>query len=318
MDKYYIGIDLGGTTAKFGLFDDNNMLLKTFQMPTYFYEKKAEKILIDKMSDEIIKNLSSYDKSIKINQIKGIGIGIPGPAIDDKYVINAVNINWNKKFNIEKEFRKRLNDNIEVYVNNDANIAALGEYYFGGGKNLKSICLIIIGTGLGMGSVINGHVVDGSVGQAGEIGHIKVDFDDNAIKCNCGNIGCLETVSSGTGIVNVYKKIFGDELSDNITSEIIFKKAKSGDKNCIKVVEKSLSYLAKVIVDIERILNPDCFIIGGGVSNAGKYLIDTLDKIIKDMNIKTWKIPKIRLAKLKNKAGIYGAYALVKYNNINK
>lgn len=313
MDKYYIGIDLGGTTAKFGLFDYNDMLLKTFQMPTYFYEKKAEKILIDKMSDEIIKNLSSYDKSIKINQIKGIGIGIPGPAIDDKYVINAVNINWNKKFNIEKEFRKRLNDNIEVYVNNDANIAALGEYYFGGGKNLKSICLIIVGTGLGMGSVINGHVVDGSVGQAGEIGHIKVDFDDNAIKCNCGNMGCLETVSSGTGIVNIYKKMFREKMSDNITSEIIFKKAKSGDKNCIKVVEKSLSYLSKVIVDIERILNPDCFIIGGGVSNAGKYLIDTLDKIIKDMNIKTWKSPKIKLAKLKNKAGIYGAYALVRY-----
>lgn len=313
MDKYYIGIDLGGTTAKFGLFDYNDTLLKTFQMPTYFYEKKAEKILIDKMSDEIIKNLSSYDKSIKINQIKGIGIGIPGPAIDDKYVINAVNINWNKKFNIEEEFRKRLNDNIEVYVNNDANIAALGEYYFGGGKNLKSICLIIVGTGLGMGSVINGHVVDGSVGQAGEIGHIKVDFDDNAIKCNCGNMGCLETVSSGTGIVNIYKKMFSEKMSDNITSEIIFKKAKSGDKNCIKVVEKSLSYLSKVIVDIERILNPDCFIIGGGVSNAGKFLIDTLDKIIKDMNIKTWKSPKIKLAKLKNKAGIYGAYALVRY-----
>lgn len=309
MDKYCIGIDLGGTTAKFGLFNDKDTLLFSFQMPSLFIEKSPEKVLIDKMVAAIRENVYNFDNKIKLNQIKKIGIGIPGPAINDKYVVNAVNLNWNKKFNIENEFRKRLYKNIEVKVNNDANIAALGEYYFGSGKNKKSICLIIIGTGIGMGTVIDGKIIEGHIGQAGEIGHIKVDNSQNAIKCNCGNIGCLETVASGKGIVNVYNRMFNDSVN---SADEIFNKAKNGDKNCIKSLDVSLSYLAKVIVDIERIINPDCFIIGGGVSNAGKYLIDKLNSLILDMSIKTWKKPIIKLAKLKNRAGIYGAYSLFK------
>ena len=312
MEKYYIGIDLGGTTAKFGLFNTADKLLHSFSMPTNFINKNPEKFLLDNMSETIISNLKKFNNKIKLKQLIGIGIGIPGPAIKDKFVLNAVNINWNKKFNIENEFRKRLHKDIKVFVNNDANIAALGEYYFGSGKKDNSICLIIIGTGLGMGIVVNGNIIEGASGQAGEVGHIKVDYSENAFRCNCNNYGCLETVSSGTGIVNVYNRLDPNNIDEYINSKDIFDKYKKNDKRAVTAINESMSYLVKTMYMIERVLNPDCFIIGGGVSNADKDLLKILNDLIEQNKVNTWSKPKIKIAKLKNKAGIYGAYALVR------
>ena len=312
-NKFYIGIDLGGTTAKFALFDNKDNIIKKWSIPSNIYKKDSMNGLINAICKSIVDEL--YSLNINLNNLKGIGIGVPGPVLEYKYVVKAVNLNWKKKFDLSLEIKKRLGKKVKVIVNNDANVAALGEYHFGNGKSHNSICLLIMGTGFGSGIVINGKILSGENGAAGEVGHLQVDFSNKAHKCNCGNKGCLETVGSGTGLVNVYNTYCAKKKDKKITAKIICEKAYKNDKSCLKAIELSMSYVADMILVLNKVLDVSCFLISGGLSGGGNIIIKYIEKRFKERNVKNWIKPKILFSRLKNDAGIYGAFALVKYHD---
>ena len=312
ISKFYIGIDLGGTTAKFALFDNRDNIIDKWSIPSNIYKKNSVNGLVDAISDSITKEFEL--RNINIKKLKGIGIGVPGPVVDNKYVIKAVNLNWKKKFDLSYELKKRLGKRVKVVVNNDANVAALGEYYFGNGKDHESICLLILGTGFGSGIVINGKILNGATGCAGEVGHLPVDFSNKSIKCNCGNKGCLETVGSGTGLANVYNTYCVKKKDKKITAKTICERAYKNDKSSLKAIEISMSYVADMILTMYKVLDVSCFLIGGGLSGGGKLILKYIQKRLNERKTNNWIMPKILFSKLKNEAGIYGAYALVKHN----
>lgn len=306
MKELYVGVDIGGTTVKFGLFDKDSKLLKMWSITTTVYKKSAEKLLVRDIALSIINEIPK--ESLK--NLKAIGIGLPGRIVGDNIVKSAVNINFKNSFDINKEINKYFKHKIYVIAKNDANIAAYGEFVYSIKKKVDSICLITIGTGIGGGIIIDKKIVDGFNGYGGEIGHITIDTE-NDFNCNCGNKGCIETVCSSNGIERVYKKLMKINEKEHISTKEIFVKAKKGDKMSKKAVSIAINYLSRTIITIQRIVDPEIFVIGGGVSNEGKYLLDLLNAELKNIN-KTYcfKNPKLVLAKLKNKAGIYGAYAL--------
>ena len=295
MDKYYLGIDLGGTTCKFGLFNHKGKLISKWHISSQVEAKNKQKALLDNIVLSIKDKLS--DRKLKYRNIKAIGMAVPGIVKKNSIIQEIVNINF------------------KVIADNDANVAALGEYYYGAGKNKNPFCHMIIGTGLGLGIIIDGKILSGIDNTAAEFGHLIVAEDYN-IKCNCNEIGCLETVSSGTGIANLYYKMAKAEklyyLSNNLEAKDIIKQAKQNDEFSKRVLDKSMSYLAKGINELTKIINPELITLGGGVSNSGKiilkYLNENLDKYT---NSRLIKKPKVTIAKLKNDAGIYGALALV-------
>ncbi|MCK5761366.1 MAG: ROK family protein, partial [Candidatus Izimaplasma sp.] len=208
------------------------------------------------------------------------------------------------------------NDNI--YIGNDANIATLGESLHGVAKGYQKIAMITIGTGIGGGFVVDSKIIDGAHGAAGEIGHIKV-VHENQIQCNCGNYGCLETVASATGIKREFKRLVettklpstlrGKKL---VSVKMIFDAAKKGDLLCRKIVDRTAYYIGYTCHVISLTTNPEIIIIGGGVSNAGNFFIDLIQKYFNQFLFLPVENTIITKATLGNDAGIYGAASLVK------
>ena len=313
MDKYYLGIDLGGTTCKFGLFNNKGKLISKWHISSQVEAKNRQKALLDNIVLSIKNHLSEH--KLKFKNIKAIGMAVPGIVKKNSIIQEIVNISFNKKINIKNYFQKRFGTKLKVIAENDANVAALGEYYFGAGKNKNPFCHMIVGTGLGLGIIVDGKILEGADNTAGEFGHLIVAEDYN-IKCNCGEYGCLETVSSGTGIAKLYYQMAKAEklyyLTNNLIAKDIINNAKNGDEFSQRVLDKSMGYLAKAINELAKIINPELISIGGGVSGAGniiiKYINNNLDKY---SNSRLIKKPKVTIAKLKNDAGIFGALALV-------
>ena len=306
--KYYFGVDVGGTSIKIGMFGQNDQeekkFLTQFSITTTIFAKNVEKKLIE----EIIESIEDFceKKKISKNKIAGIGFAIPGPVVNN-IVLKAVNINWTKKYDIVSAVRKKFGKNINVDVLNDANAAALGEYKFYLKSRYDSICFITLGTGIGAGIIINSKLIEGITGTAGELGHVRVDFSKKALKCNCGNIGCLETVASANGIANIYKRLFGSK--SKIGTKEIVKRAKNGDEKAMTTLEVSFDYLSQCISTLINTYEPEVVLIGGGVSNGGKFIIDIIKKHLKEKVFMTKKLPILKIAKLKNKAGMYGVVA---------
>lgn len=305
--KYYVGVDVGGTTIKFGVFGQgakgNKKLLTTFSVETELREKNAEKEIIEKIIKAIENFCNDNDIGVKKSNLYGIGLAIPGPVVDNK-VLRAVNINWKKNYDAVGAIRKRFGKNVKITILNDGNAAALGEYYYDLKDKYSSICLMTLGTAVGIGIIIDGKLIEGRNGIAGELSHLKVDFSDNAIKCNCGNVGCLETVAGGRGIANLYNKMYHTNTAKSATD--VIHPAKAGNKKAINALEHSLDYLSTAISIIMLVYEPEVVLIGGGVSNEGTYITDIIRKHLKDKLFITKKLPKIKIAKLKNKAGMYG------------
>ncbi len=306
MEKYIYGIDIGGTTIKIGLFSLEGDLLDKWEIVT-------------NRADNGIHVLKDIHESIKRHQVDlkdilGYGFGVPGPVVDG-LIIKGINIDW-ENYNLQTEFSK-LTNNEMVFVENDANVAALGETWQGAAKGYKNSAMITVGTGVGGGIIVNSKIVDGAHGSGGEIGHIRV-IHENGLLCNCGNKGCLETVASATGIKNMFKSMLRlseltTELKDiqNISVKMIFDAAKKGDPLCLAVVDKITYYLGYTCQILSVITNPDIIIIGGGVSNAGNFFIDKIRKHFREIAFKSVKNTLIVKAKLGNDAGIYGAASLV-------
>ena len=313
MAKYGFGLDLGGTTCKCGLFTNEGELLDKWEVPTDTSNGGVN----------ILKNLAAAvkekmaEKNISADDVSGVGIGIPGPVSGDGVVNRCVNLGWGV-FNVEKEFSDELGG-IKVKAGNDANVAALGEAWMGAAKEYSSSVMVTLGTGVGGGVIINDEIITGAAGAAGEIGHIRVNYTEE-MTCGCGNHGCLEQYCSATGIARLAKirlAMNEDESglraipTENIDAKAVFDEAKKGDVVAKEVVKRACEYLAQGLQVISSVVNPEAFVIGGGVSKAGQILIDEVEYRFNQIAFHGCRNTKIILATLGNDAGIYGAMKLI-------
>ena len=311
MKTYAIGVDIGGTSVKTGIFEKNGKLIDQWEIPTRT-ESNGVNILPD-ITDAIMKRLNFHH--ISENDIEGLGIGVPGPVDSEGTVLGCVNLGWDI-FNIEKAMSSLTG--FRTKAGNDANIAALGEYWKGGGNGFSDMIMITLGTGIGGGVIINGRIISGFHGAAGEIGHIHVD-DNETEPCGCGNKGCIEQYASATGVVRVAKRwleTHGDSDTalmgiGNLSSKDIFDQAKAGDEAALSIVNEVGRLLGKTLAGIACVVAPQAFVIGGGMSGAGDILTDIIEKYFRIYSFHAHRDIQFRLAKLGNLAGIYGAAKLI-------
>ena len=309
MGKYCFGIDVGGTTVKCGLFEENGSLIDKWEIPTRT-ENGGENVLPDiaatVMSKMTVKKIAKED-------VIGVGVGIPGPVMRGVVPV-AVNLHWGEK-NVEYELGNLLD--MKVRAGNDANVAALGEQWKGGGEGMDSVIMVTLGTGVGGGIIVDGKIVEGAHGAGGEIGHIHVE-DNITDPCGCGNYGCLEQVASATGIVRLAKEelaknpVLPSALRDTeVTSKAVFDAYKDGDAMASTIVNRFAKYLGTGIATIAAVTDPEVIVIGGGVSKAGECLTDIVGNYFRARAFSACRHTMIVLAKLGNDAGIYGAARLV-------
>lgn len=311
MKKYCFGIDVGGTTVKMGLFTTEGELLDKWEIPTRKEDGGA--YILNDVAASVEAKLA--EKNIAKEDVAGAGIGVPGPTLDTGYVSICVNLGWKDK-NPANELSELLS--IPVKAGNDANVAALGEMWKGGGEGYLDVVLLTLGTGVGGGIIINGEIAPSHRGVGGELGHITVNPDEEAT-CNCGNHGCLEQYASATGVVRIAKKLLAASKEESslrtlgtVTAKDVFDAAKAGDHLAVEAVEVLGKYLGLVVANVALTVDPDVFVIGGGVSKAGQVLIDVITKYYhKFAKIIGDNKAKVVLAKLGNDAGIYGAARMV-------
>lgn len=311
MSKYCFGVDIGGTTVKIGLFSTKGELLDKWEIVTR-KDEGGSLILSDvakAVEDKLIELKVSKD------DVSGIGLGVPGPITEDGRVLKCVNLGWGI-FNVAEEVT-RLTGIENVKVGNDANVAALGEMWKGGGRGYKNMVMVTLGTGVGGGIIINGKILAGSNGAAGEIGHLTVNYDEEET-CGCGKKGCLEQFASATGIVKEANRLLFEsdkpsKLRDiqYLSAKAIFDTAKEGDELANVLVDELGRYLGLACSHIAAIVDPQAFVIGGGVSKAGTILTDIIKKYYESNVMFALKGKVFELAQLGNDAGIYGCAKMV-------
>lgn len=312
MKKYAYGVDIGGTTVKIGFFETTGKLVDTWEIPTRT-ENDGELILPD-IAESIKEN--NEKKSITTDDIEGIGMGVPGPVKDDGTVLKCVNLGWGV-FNVEKALSV-ICGGVKVKAGNDANVAALGEMWQGGGKGYEDVVMITLGTGVGGGIIRGGKIVAGTNGAAGEIGHMPM-IDDESECCGCGKKGCLEQYASANGLVNVAEKYIAAhrtvetelDLNAGFTAKDVCDAAKAGDKAGLAAVEESMRLLGKAMAAVSCVIDPQVFVVGGGLSKAGNIIIDTASKYYKEYAFHASRETEIKLATLGNAAGMYGGVKMV-------
>lgn len=310
MASHVFGVDVGGTTIKLGLFDINGNVVDKWEIPTKT-ENGGKNILPD-IAGAVHAKMS--EKGLTKEDIAGVGVGVPGPVDGNGVVHRAVNLGW-EQFNLKQELHKLL-DGMRVEGGNDANVAALGEMWKGGGKGHKNLVAVTLGTGVGGGIIINGEIVTGADGAGGEIGHIHIE-DNETESCGCGNYGCLEEYASATGITRLANRKLQASDKDSVlrTGEVsaktVFDAVKAGDELAIETAKKFGEYLGKGLAIIASIVNPEIFVIGGGVSKAGEILFDYIKPPFEKTVFHGCKDTAFALATLGNDAGIYGAAKMV-------
>ena len=310
MKKYGFGVDVGGTTIKMGFFETDGKLLDKWEIKTNT-ENGGVEILPD-IAKEIDNKLAQ--EGISKADVQGVGVGVPGPVQEDSIVNRCVNLGWGI-VNVAEELGALTG--LTVKVGNDANVAALGENWQGGAKGCKSAVMVTLGTGVGGGIIIDGKIVAGFHGAGGEIGHITVNPDEIET-CNCGQHGCLEMYASATGIVRMAKRRLAkndDETTlrgfEPLTAKDIFDEAKAGDAIAKELVNELGKILGATLAKVACVVNPEAIVIGGGVSKAGKILIDTVQEHFKENAFYAFKDTRFELATLGNDAGIYGCMAML-------
>lgn len=310
MTKYCFGIDIGGTTVKCGLFQTDGQLCEKWEIITR--TENNGKAIIPDVAATIMNKMK--EKNLTKDMIVGVGVGIPGPVVGEREVAMAVNLHWG--YTKMADELEPLIENIPVKVGNDANVAALGEMWKGGGEGTKSLIMATLGTGVGGGIIVDGKIVTGSHGAGGEIGHACVNPEETE-SCNCGNKGCLEQYASATGIVRIAKQVLATNETETVlkmefvSAKDVFDAYKANDTVAAKIVSKFASCLGNALAIFSCVVDPEVIVIGGGVSKAGKPLIDAIAKYYKEYAFLSCKETPIVIAKLDNDAGIYGAAKLV-------
>lgn len=310
--RYCFGVDIGGTTVKLGLFKFDGEVVEKWEIKTRT-ENHGVNILPDVATT--IKEHMRQRELIKEN-VLGVGVGIPAPVMESGIVKATANLGWGYK-EVKHELEELLE--IEVKVGNDANVAALGEMWKGGGQGHRNMIMVTLGTGVGGGVITNGRIMVGGHGAGGEIGHICVNYDETE-SCGCGKTGCLEQYASATGIARLARKrlkknedasILRDAAEEEISAKTVFDAVKAGDKVAMEVAEEFGKYLGYALSNLAVIVDPEVIVIGGGVSRAGEILLEYVTKYFMKRVFFANKECKFALATLGNDAGIFGAAKLV-------
>ncbi len=310
MAKYVFGVDVGGTTVKMGLFGADGNIMDKWEIPTR--TENAGKEILPDIAESIRAKME--EKEIPADDVAGVGVGVPGPVDGNGIVHTAVNLGWGQ-FDLKKELTGLLGG-MRVEGGNDANVAALGEMWKGGGQGHRNLVAVTLGTGVGGGIIINGEILTGSTGAGGEIGHIHVE-DNETESCNCGNFGCLEEYASATGIVRLANRALQADGKDSVlrngevSAKAVFDAVKAGDELAVEVAKEFGEYLGKGLGVIAGIINPEIIVIGGGVSKAGEVLFDYIRPPFERTVFSGCKDTIFALATLGNDAGIYGAAKMV-------
>jgi glucokinase len=316
MEKWYVGVDLGGTTIKMAFISEEGTIIEKWEIPTDI-TNQGKNITTDiaKALEDQLQNLGE-----KKEKLVGIGMGAPGfIEMETGFIYQAVNIGW-KDYPLKDSLEEQTG--LPVIIDNDANIAALGEMWRGAGDGAKDLLCVTLGTGVGGGIVANGEILHGANGMAGEIGHITV-VPEGGVPCNCGKTGCLETIASATGIARVAAggiqdasySVLADifQKSGVLTSKDVFDAVEQGDLYAKEVVKDICFYLGLAIANLANAINPEKIVIGGGVSKAGDLLLTPLQK-----SFETYALPRVAqgadfaIATLGNDAGVIGGAWLVK------
>lgn len=310
MKKYGFGVDIGGTTCKLGLFETTGELKEKWEIKTNTANHGAS------ILDDVAEAIEAKIKELGISKedVAGVGVGVPGPVDSAGVVHKCVNLGWDQ-FNVQDALSEKCG--MTVRAANDANVAALGEMWQGGGKGHRNVVMITLGTGVGGGIIVDGKVVAGFHGAGGEIGHIMMD-EHETDTCGCGKKGCLEQYASATGIVRMTKKLLAiDERDstlrnkDSVTAKDIFDAAREGDALALEAVEVLGRMLGTAMANIACVSDPEIFVIGGGVSRAGKILTDAISRYYTERSFHACRDTKITLASLGNDAGMYGCVQML-------
>lgn len=310
--QLYVGVDIGGTTVKVGICNEEGKLLHTYEGPTG----------TESGPDVVLDNIASYVRAIVADnrydwdEIAGVGVGIPGfMNFETGVVLISANFPGWRNVPVKATLEGKLGK--PVKINNDANVAALGEVWSGAGRGLQNVVVYTLGTGVGGGLIIRGQVYEGFSGMGGELGHVQVVPDMEAIQCGCGQYGCVETVSSATGILRMARDAVerGDKTSlselAKIQAKDVFDAAKAGDEVAIRIVKRAAFYLGKAIAATAVIVNPERFILGGGVAKAGDILFDAVREVFVKYTPEAARMNvDILPAELGNDAGVVGAAGL--------
>ncbi len=309
MNKYAFGVDIGGTTIKLGLFDGEGNILDKWEIFTNKSVAGAE--ILPDVAAAIGAKLQ--EKGIDKSEVAGVGVGVPGPVDSKGIIYGADNLGWGV-FNVAETLSSLIS--LPVKVGNDANVAAFGEMWKGGGEGYNNLVMVTLGTGGGGGIIVGGNIVSGYTGGGGEVGHIHIE-DGEEEPCGCGNHGCLEQYASATGIVRLAKRrLMKDDAPSRLrgrklSAKSVFDAVKAGDEVAMEIADEFGRYLGKGLAVIASVVNPEVFVIGGGVSKAGEILFDYIRPHFLKYAYRVCRDTKFVLATLANDAGICGAAGLI-------
>lgn len=307
--KSCFGVDIGGTSVKMGLFQEDGKLIEKWSIKTRT-ECEGEQILPD-VAASIQQKMKEH--GLLPNDVQGVGLGIPAPVKEDGIVRGTANLGWKYK-EVKNELESLTG--LTVKTGNDANMAALGEMWLGAGKGHENLVMVTLGTGVGGAIIFDGKCVSGGHGAAGEIGHVCVNEKETQV-CGCGRKGCLEQYASATGIARMARQKISREKTNSILKENdvnakkVFDAVKAGDKMAKAVAEEFGKYLGYALANIVVVCDPTIIIIGGGVSKAGEILLPYIEKPFREKVFFANEKTEFALAKLGNDAGICGAARLV-------
>lgn len=318
MKNVIVGVDVGGTAIKMALLSTEGEILQKEQQPTPVSE--GEDGVIEKIARMAVEMLKQA--GVEKERVAGIGIGIPGPIdAEQGIVLEAVNLHWKKPVKLKEKLEQKTA--LPVYVDNDANTAALGEMWRGAGQGAKNMIAITLGTGVGGGVILDGRIVHGMNGVGGEIGHITME-PTGGPSCNCGKTGCLETYASATAIIREGTKAaqegtsppLAEALAKNgeIKAKDVLEAAKAGDAQAVAIVDQASFYLGLALSHLANVLDPEKFVIGGGVSAAGEFLFSRIRESFRRYVTFSYVADSCQIvpATLGNDAGVIGAGWLVR------
>lgn len=298
MREVCFGIDIGGTTVKLGLVSREGELLDKREFPTFRD--------VGATFDDIARHMRLVMEAFPDCKCVGAGVGVPGPVVAQSKVVHCANLGW-RDLNVAQELSSRAE--VPVRVANDANLAALGECWQGGGKGCRNLVLFTVGTGVGGGIICDGRIIAGATGGGGEVGHMPVPFHSDW-QCGCGKKGCLEVTASATGIIRAAKAFSPFKEMEKVTAKDVYDAAAAGDENAQAVVKEAADALGYAAAAVGCIVNPEVILLGGGVSAAGSALLDPVEASFKLNILDACSHVRFAQAQLGNNAGIFGGAAL--------